>query len=150
VAGYLNQHIFKLVGYTLPRRYFYYILRAVTRHVEERAGGIIGLVHVTKPELGSVQVPLAPPAEAEEIVQSIDRATSGIDRAICGLDREIQLLLEYRIRLFDDIVTGKLDVRGIELPALKESEIIEDSVELEGPETDDDAELITETTNADN
>ena len=58
-SGYLNQHIFKLVGHSLPNRYFYYVLRAVTRHVEEQAGGIIGLVHVTKPELGSVRVSLA-------------------------------------------------------------------------------------------
>jgi type I restriction enzyme S subunit len=111
VAGYLNQHIFKLVGYTLPRRYFYYVLRAVTRHVEEQAGGIIGLVHVTKPELGSVEVPLAPPPEAEAIAQNIDTATSGINRGIARLLSEIKTLREYRTRLVADVVTGKLDVR---------------------------------------
>ena len=111
ISGYLNQHIFKLVAYTLPKRYFYYVLRAVTRHVEEQAGGIIGLVHVTKPELGSVQVPLAPTAEAEAIAQHIVAATDGIDRVINRLAREINLLHEYRTRLVADLVTGKLDVR---------------------------------------
>ena len=70
-----------------------------------------GLVHVTKPELGSVQVPLAPPAEAEAIAQSIDKATTGIDRAISRLEREIDLFREYSTRMVADVVTGKLDVR---------------------------------------
>ncbi|MBK8099852.1 MAG: restriction endonuclease subunit S [Planctomycetes bacterium] len=109
--GYLNQHIFKLVGYTLPRRYFYYVLRAVTRHVEERAGGIIGLVHVTKPELGSVHVPIAPVKEAQALAGRIDEVTAGVDCAIARLEREIDLLREYRTRLVADVVTGKLDVR---------------------------------------
>ncbi|MFZ2652131.1 MAG: hypothetical protein WA210_18690 [Burkholderiaceae bacterium] len=110
-AGYLNQHIFKLVGFILPKRYFYYVLRAVTRHVEEQAGGIIGLVHVTKPELGSVQVPLAPPVEAEAIARHIDSETDAINTTIARLEREIELLREYRTRLVADVVTGKLDVR---------------------------------------
>ena len=141
--GFLNQHIFKLVGYTLPKRYFYYLLRAVTRHVEEQAGGIIGLVHVTKPELGSVQVPLAPPAEAEAIAQSIDKATTGIDRAISRLEREIALLREYRTRLAADVVTGKLDVReaAAQLPDEAPIESVEDDADL-----DDEAETADEET----
>ena len=108
--GYLNQHIFKLVGYALPKRYFYYLLRAVTRHVEEQAGGIIGLVHVTKPELGSVYVPIAPQDEARAIAREMDGATTEIERAVSRLEREIELLREYRTRLVADVVTGKLDV----------------------------------------
>jgi type I restriction enzyme S subunit len=124
-AGYLNQHIFKLVGYTLPKRYFYYVLRAVTRHVEEQAGGIIGLVHVTKPELGSVQVPLAPTAEAEGIAMHLDAATDGINRAITRFEREVSLLREYRTRLIADVVTGKLDVRGMAASFPKEADELE-------------------------
>jgi type I restriction enzyme S subunit len=109
--GYLNQHIFKLVDYTLSKRYFYFLLRAVTRHVEEQAGGIIGLVHVTKPELGSVFVPIAPKTEAEGLAREIDSATVEVGRVISRLEREITLLREYRARLVADVVTGKLDVR---------------------------------------
>lgn len=131
-SGYLNQHIFKLVGYTLPKRYFYYLLRAVTRHVEEQAGGIIGLVHVTKPELGSVYVPVAPEAEAELIAREIDSATIGIDVATSRLEREIGLLREYRTRLVSDVVTGKLDVREVaaRLPDEGPLEAIEDDTAL--------------------
>jgi type I restriction enzyme S subunit len=137
--GYLNQHIFKLVGYTLPKRYFYYLLRAVTRHVEEQAGGIIGLVHVTKPELGSVHVPIAPIEVAEAIAQEIDINTAQVNRAIARYEREITLLREYRTRLTADVVTGKLDVRAAaaQLPeeaaeeSLPDPELPEEEPELE-------------------
>lgn len=139
--GYLNQHIFKLVGYTLPKRYFYYLLRAVTRHVEEQAGGIIGLVHVTKPELGSVHVPIAPADEAEAIARDIDRATAGVGRTISRLEREIELLREYRTRLIADVVTGKLDVReaAARLPDEAAPDVAEDDAEI-AEELDSEAE----------
>lgn len=41
--------------------------------------------------------------------------------------RAIDLLREYRTRLIADVVTGKLDVRGVELPTLDEAESVEDS-----------------------
>ncbi len=130
--GYLNQHIFKLVGYTLPKRYFYYLLRAVTRHVEDQAGGIIGLVHVTKPELGSVYVPIAPDDEAEALARDIDTATAEVGRTISRLEREIELLREYRTRLVADVVTGKLDVReaALLLPDEAPLDTVEDDADL--------------------
>ena len=142
-AGYLNQHIFKLVGFTLPKRYFYYVLRAVTRHVEEQAGGIIGLVHVTKPELGSVQVPIAPSTEAQAIARHIDSETGAINTAISRLEREIELLREYRTRLVADVVTGKLDVReaATRLPEEAAPDTAEDDIDLrdETETTDEEA-----------
>jgi len=67
-----------------------------------------------------------------------------------SLAETIQFINEYRDRLIGEVVTGKLDVRGIELPALAEAEVVEDLVELEEMQTDEDAELIAEATNADN
>jgi type I restriction enzyme, S subunit len=109
--GYLNQHIFKLAGYSLDRRYFAHLLRAVTRHVEEQTHGIIGLVHITKPELGAVSVPVAPLAEQVEIAKWIDTELDRLESAASKARREIALLREYRTRLVADVVTGKLDVR---------------------------------------
>ena len=130
--GYLNQHIFKLTGFKIPRRYFYYVLRAVTRHVEEQAGGIIGLVHVTKPELGSVQVPIASAEEQENIAQYIDVATAALTTVIARTDREIALMQEYRTRLTADLVTGKLDVREAarRLPDEAPLDTVEDDTDL--------------------
>ncbi|MCL6614959.1 MAG: restriction endonuclease subunit S, partial [Firmicutes bacterium] len=51
----------------------------------------------------------------------IDEATAKFDRIIAAIWREIDLLREYRTRLVSDIVTGKLDVRGVEIPASEEA-----------------------------
>ena len=109
--GYLNQHIFKLDGYSLHRQYFAHLLRAVTRHVEEQTHGIIGLVHITKPDLGAVRVPVPSPEEQAAIAGAIDKQLAGLEALIKPARREIALLIEYRMRLVADIVTGRLDVR---------------------------------------
>lgn len=130
-AGYLNQHIFKLTNIAAHRRFFYFLLRAVTKHVEEQAHGIIGLVHVTKPELGSVCVPLPAPQEQELISNWIEAQVSGLNAIIDRTQREIALIQEFRIRLIADVVTGKLDVRAAasSLPDISELEFIDDLVE---------------------
>lgn len=131
--GYLNQHIFKLEGYTLDRRYFLHLLRAVTRHVEEQTHGIIGLVHITKPELGAVLVPVAPHDEQTAIARFIDEQTASLEVVTRRAQREIALLREYRTRLIADVVTGKLDVRdaAARLPdAAEEPEHADEVAEL--------------------
>ena len=39
------------------------------------------------------------------------------------LRREIELMREYRTRLISDVVTGQVDVRGIEVPEVAEEEL---------------------------
>ena len=121
-VGYLNQHIFKLDGYPLDRGYFSHLLRAVTRHVEEQTHGIIGLVHVTKPELGRVLIPVAPPKEQRKIAQAIDERLARVHAAIDRARRQIELLQEYSTRLIADVVTGKLDVREAAASLLEEAD----------------------------
>ena len=126
--GYLNQHIFKLEKIGAHRRYFYYVLKAVTKHVEENTHGIIGLVHITKPQLGSISVPLAPPHEQSRIADWIDGQLAGTNAIIDRAQREIGLLQEFRTRMIADVVTGKLDVRTIaaSLPETDEYEVADD------------------------
>lgn len=136
--AYLNQHIFKLEGYDLHRKYFFYLLRAVTKHVEDNAHGIIGLVHITKPALGALFVPLAPPEEQAAIADKIDEDAAELNQAIEKIVSEIRLIGEYRERLIADVVTGKLDVRHIEIAAPADEPAIDDADEIEEElETDD-------------
>lgn len=135
--GYLNQHIFKLEKIGAHRRYFYYVLKAVTKHVEENTHGIIGLVHITKPQLGSISVPLAPPQEQIKIADWIDGQLAGTNAIIERAQREIGLLQEFRTRIIADVVTGKLDVRTI-AASLPETDDFEVADELsEDDELDD-------------
>lgn len=111
-AGYLNQHIFKLAGFSLDRSYFAHLLRAVTRHIEEQTHGIIGLVHITKPELGSVVVPVAPEPEQVAIARWIDERLSELDVLVDRARRAIALLHSFNERLTTDVVSGAFDVRA--------------------------------------
>ena len=134
-AAYLNQHIFKLQKFNLNHRYFYYQLRAVTRHVEDHAHGIIGLVHITKPELGAIYVPLPDTSEQAQIAAYLDSQFETIDQAITRAEREIELMREYRTRLISNVVTGQVDVRGIEVPEIAEEELL--ALDVDAAESDD-------------
>lgn len=57
-------------------------------------------------------IPLPPIPEQEAIVRYLAETTAGIDRAIAAIQRDLSLLQEYRVRLFADVVTGKMDVRA--------------------------------------
>lgn len=141
--AYLNQHIFKLRKFNL---HFYYQLRAVTRHVEEQAQGIIGLVHITKPELGAIYVPLPDKSEQEQIAGYLDSQFETIDQAINRAQREIELMREYRTRLISDVVTGQVDVRGIEVPEIADEELLaldEETADTDGM-IDDDGDMEVE------
>jgi type I restriction enzyme S subunit len=94
---------------------------------------------------------LVPPIEEQKkMMTQVSRQTVDLNTVITRREREISLLREYRTRLIADVVTGKLDVRGVELPALAGEEVVEDSDEIIETESDIDAELVAETTNADN
>jgi type I restriction enzyme S subunit len=57
---------------------------------------------------------LSPPAdEQQKIFASIVDSTRNIAQTVSRLEREIELLVEYRIRLTADVVTGNLDVREV-------------------------------------
>ena len=68
-----------------------------------------------------------PKGEQEQIVRSIREQNFQLDRAIDRARREIALIREYRARLISDVVTGKLDVRGVEL---SESDTGEEGVKV--------------------
>jgi type I restriction enzyme S subunit len=89
-----------------------------------------------------LQIPLIQPPREEQrkIVGDVRQETRELDAAITRASREIVLVREYRTRLIADVVTGKLDVRSVELPQLEEAEelppvgdeIADDATEEEG------------------
>ena len=56
----------------------------------------------------------------------------------------IALLREFRTRLISDVVTGKLDVRGVEVPSMDEAEALEDIDTGEDTETESEELIETE------
>ena len=71
---------------------------------------------ITQGHIKSLTVPLPPKNEQEEIVTYLDKQYASIDKLINKLNDEIALFAEYRTRLISDVVTGKVDVRGVAVP----------------------------------
>ena len=68
-------------------------------------------------KLACVPIPVPAIDEQITIVHHIEEASASLDKAIDAARREIDLLREYRTRFIADVVTGKLDVRDVTVPA---------------------------------
>ena len=80
----------------------------------------IGVVYpaITDSKIGVL--PLAYPksfSEQQKILEYVASRSEGISQSITRAEREIALIREYQTRLIADVVTGQVDVRGIEVPA---------------------------------
>jgi type I restriction enzyme, S subunit len=95
----------------------------------------ISVPHISPDQIRSFYTPLPPEDEQHAIVDHLSRASAAAEVATSRIRREIELLREYRSRLIADVVTGKLDVRGVELPELGEA-----TSEDLGPDEDDASE----------
>jgi type I restriction enzyme S subunit len=93
-------------------------------------------------KLACVPIPVPTIGEQDAIVRDVDDATANADKAIDAARREIDLLREYHTRLIADVVTGKLDVRGVKVPD-DETDIVPEELEsvddVEATDESDDA-----------
>ena len=74
--------------------------------------------------IGNLKFAYPPADEQREILEHIQEKSAEIDQAIIRAQREIELMREYRTRLISDVVTGQVDVRGIEVPEVAEDELL--------------------------
>ena len=90
---------------------------------------------------GSLWIALPSVEEQEEIADILDNEVEKTKAEIVALKRQIELAKEYRTRLISDVVTGQMDVRGIEVPDYSPEEDAEETDEdIEETEVDPDAE----------
>ncbi len=77
------------------------------------------------------EIPLPPYDEQIEIVRAIEIEEHKIKTVIDCLQQEIDVLKEFKKCLIADVVTGKIDVRGIEIP---EYDLVEEDSDGESEE----------------
>lgn len=107
---------------------------------EESMTGAAGQKRIPNDFIKNFDVALPPLEEQEQILGFLGKEERTLNTAIQRAQREIEFIREYRTRLISDVVTGKLDVRDVELPDVEgESEELP-SIELED---DDTGELLT-------
>lgn len=87
--------------------------------------------------LSRLPLPLPPVPEQKSILDHLTTRLAEVSSSQSLIAREIDLLQGYRTRLIADVVTGKLDVRGVELPELEDEEALEPLNEAEETEDED-------------
>jgi len=78
--------------------------------------------------------PVPPLEEQGEIIAYINEKCAEFSQAVSHAEGEIDLMREYRTRLISDVVTGKMDVRYVEVPEVAEEKLLaldEDAAEAD-------------------
>ena len=78
--------------------------------------------HLSSYDIRRLRVFMPDIEEQAQIVRRINEQSKTLDAAIQRALQEIDLIREYRTRLISDVVTGKLDVRDVDLPDVGEDE----------------------------
>jgi type I restriction enzyme S subunit len=92
---------------------------------------------LTQDRLMSIPIFIPPRDEQDMLVAQIKAETRELNHSVENATRELALLREYRNRLIADVVTGKLDVRGVVLPPMESEEALEPLSEAGEAEEDD-------------
>lgn len=99
--------------------YFHYAIRSkvyVNFFAQASDGIRVGQWDLNMHKMKEIPFIVPPASEQAEIVSHIPKAFEEVEKAIEAIGREIELLKEYRTRLISDVVTGQVDVRGVEVP----------------------------------
>lgn len=108
-------------------RYFGYLFRipAYMGEVDRCSRGIVkDRNRLYWEDFKQIPSPCPPTTEQARIADAIVEGTQALENTVEQVQGEISLLREYRTRLIADVVTGKLDVRNVELPELDEVEVL--------------------------
>jgi type I restriction enzyme S subunit len=110
-------------------KYFAYLFKSPTwrYQIRKKVNGV-KVYSVTQQILKDAFVLLPPEDEQREIVDYLDSMCNKVDVLIKKTEEKITNLYELKATIISDVVTGKIDVRGIEIP---EYEFIIDSVDEE-------------------
>lgn len=100
----------------------YWISSLVKRGYMKNICSVATIPHYTKDKVLSTIMPLPPIKEQRDIVDYLDMKCEAIDNIIAKKYKQIQLLQELKTRLTSDVVTGKIDVRDVEIPEYKFAE----------------------------
>jgi type I restriction enzyme S subunit len=74
-------------------------------------------------DIKALLIPVPPRNEQDQISDYLDKELEQIEAAVAHCLQQQVILREYRTGLISDVVTGKLDVKGIDLPAEENAEV---------------------------
>ena len=108
-------------------KYLAYLFKSPTWRcqIRKKVNGV-KVYSITQAMLKDAFILIPPATEQEEIVRHLDEVCAKIDVIIKKMEEKIENLQDLKIRLIADTVTGKMDVRGIEIP---EYEFVEETID---------------------
>ena len=120
-------------------KYFAYLFKSPTwrYQIRKKVNGV-KVYSITQKILKDVFILIPPAEEQEEIVCYLDQVCKRINDSIKNLEQRIANLQEIKTRLIADTVTGKIDVRSVNIP---EYEFVDEDTANDA-EGDDDIEDI--------
>lgn len=124
-------------------RYYHYLFR--TQDFSDKCykvgKGIMSMRwRVYSPQFRNIIVPFPPLSEQIKIAAQLDNKLQNMDKYIQSIFRQIATLQELKTRLIADTVTGKIDVRNIEIPDYEfvgEESQAEEEIAAEGSENEE-------------
>jgi type I restriction enzyme S subunit len=125
-AAFVNQHVASVHPKyeMIEPRFLAYVLHSEAGRTQFKTNEYGGTKQgLSLNDVKSVFIPVPPLPQQKAICADLDTRVAGFNEAISRLEREITLLREYRTRLIADFVTGKLDVRNLDLPDAAEEQI---------------------------
>lgn len=124
---------------SINNKYLAYLFKSSTwrYQIRKKVNGV-KVYSITQKMLKDTFILIPPADEQKKIVRYLDEVCAKIDAAIKKMEEKIANLQDLKIRLVADTVTGKIDVRGIEIP---EYEFVDEDADADN---EDDGEEDTE------
>ena len=97
-------------------------------------GMTVGLQNLSNTNFYKVYTVYPPYEEQCAIVAEVQKIENEMQAIISTISKEIGILHEFKTRLISDVVTGKIDIRDIEIP---ECEFVEETVDTVNDESMD-------------
>jgi type I restriction enzyme S subunit len=129
-------------------RWCYYLLRTISKADYATKSAVPG---VDRKDLYEIYVPRPRRQEQVNVVRELEKQLGSVNSCIESLRGEIEVVREYNTCLISDVVTGKLNVRGVELPPLEEAEelpAVGDEIAEDTREEGDELEPVEESADA--
>lgn len=112
------------------------------RELRIRVRGVTeGFWRLYTDDFNTITIPVPPLEEQKKIMEAVSSYMDKMKQYESCLTKEIEVLHEFKTRLISDVVTGKIDVRGIEIPEYEyTAEEADNDSEAEAEELDEEEE----------
>lgn len=94
----------------------YWLTDIVGRGYMNYICSVATIPHFTKDKVMSTMMPIPSVEQQCEIVLYLDEQCAKVDNEITAIKQVCEKLQDLKARLISDVVTGKIDVRGVEVP----------------------------------